>query len=88
MSRVSVLVAAYNAEKWLRQCLDSLLNQTMSDWIAVCADDASTDSTPEILAEYASRDSRIRYVRLQTNSGIAKARNAALALKAVHDASF
>ncbi len=80
MSRVAVLVAAYNAEKWLRQCLDSLLHQTMTDWMAVCADDASTDSTPRILAEYASRDPRIRFVRLQSNSGIAKARNAALAV--------
>ena len=80
MSRVAVLVAAYNAEKWLRQCLDSLLHQTMTDWMAACADDASTDSTPRILAEYASRDPRIRFVRLQSNSGIAKARNAALAV--------
>ena len=80
MSRVAVLVAAYNAEKWLRQCLDSLLHQTMTDWMAVCADDASTDSPPRILAEYASRDPRIRFVRLQSNSGIAKARNAALAV--------
>ena len=80
MSRVAVLVAAYNAEKWLRQCLDSLLHQTMTDWMAVCADDASMDSTPRILAEYASRDPRIRFIRLQSNSGIAKARNAALAV--------
>ena len=49
MSRVTVLVAAYNAEKYLEACLDSLVNQTLKDIQIVCIDDASTDSTPAIL---------------------------------------
>ena len=59
MSRVTVLVAAYNAEKYLEACLDSLVNQTLKDIQIVCIDDASTDSTPAILQKYADKDSRI-----------------------------
>ena len=59
MSRVTVLVAAYNAGKYLAECLDSLVGQTLKDIQIVCIDDASTDSTPEILNRYAAADSRI-----------------------------
>ncbi len=49
MSKVTVLVAAYNAQDYLEECLDSLSAQTLRDIQIVCIDDASTDSTPEIL---------------------------------------
>ena len=75
MSRVTVLVAAYNAQKYLRECLDSLIGQTINDIQIVCIDDASTDSTPVILAEYANKDKRISVLRCNVNSGQAKARN-------------
>lgn len=75
MSRVTVLVAAYNAQKYLGECLDSLLEQTLKDIQIVCIDDASTDNTPDILADYAARDSRIRVLRCGVNSGQAVARN-------------
>ena len=75
MSRVTVLVAAYNAQKYLCECLDSLLAQTIHDIQIVCIDDASTDSTPAILSEYAQRDSRIVVLRCGVNSGQAVARN-------------
>lgn len=75
MSRVTVLVAAYNAQKYLCECLDSLLVQTIHDIQIVCIDDASTDSTPAILSEYAQRDSRIVVLRCGVNSGQAVARN-------------
>ncbi len=75
MSRVTVLVAAYNAQKYLRECLDSLLAQTIHDIQIVCIDDASTDSTPAILSEYAQRDSRVVVLRCGVNSGQAVARN-------------
>ena len=58
MSKVSVLVAVYNAEKYLRECLDSLCRQTLQDIQIVCVDDASNDHSLEILNEYAQRDSR------------------------------
>ena len=75
MSRVTVLVAAYNAEKYLEACLDSLVNQTLKDIQIVCIDDASTDSTPTILQKYADKDSRIQILRRNQNAGQAVARN-------------
>ena len=56
MSKVTILTAAYNAEAYLRPCLDSLLSQTWHDFQVICVDDGSTDSTPQILDEYAARD--------------------------------
>ena len=78
MSKVSVLTAVYNDEKHLRKCLDSLCNQTLKDIQIICIDDGSTDSTPEILNEYSSLDSRIVVIRQEENKGQAIARNAGL----------
>lgn len=75
MSRVTVLVAAYNAEKYLEACLDSLVNQTLKDIQIVCIDDASTDSTLTILQKYAAQDSRIQIRQRKENTGQAVARN-------------
>ncbi len=75
MSRVTVLVAAYNAEKYLEACLDSLVNQTLKDIQIVCIDDASTDSTLTILQKYAAQDSRIQILQRKENTGQAVARN-------------
>ena len=75
MSRVTVLVAAYNAEKYLETCLDSLTAQTLKDIQIVCIDDASTDSTLQILQRYAAKDSRIQILQRSENSGQAVARN-------------
>jgi len=70
MPRVSIIVLAYNIERYIRRCLDSLFNQTLSDIEIVVVEDHSTDNTPAILEEYASRDSRVKIVRHQENSGI------------------
>lgn len=78
MPKVSVLVAAYNAAPFLRQCLDSMLAQTMSDFQVVCVDDASTDDTLSILNDYAARDPRFEVVHLEKNQGQAHARNVGL----------
>ena len=75
MSRVTVLVAAFNAEKYLEACLDSLVNQTLKDIQIVCIDDASTDSTLTILQKYAAQDSRIQILQRKENAGQAVARN-------------
>ena len=75
MSRVTVLVAAYNAEKYLEACLDSLAAQTLKDIQIVCIDDASTDSTLQILQRYAAKDSRIQILQRSENAGQAVARN-------------
>ena len=75
---VTVLVAVYNAEKYLRECLDSLLAQTRHDFQAICVDDGSTDASWDILEEYAHRDKRIETIRLAGNHGQAHARNVGL----------
>lgn len=71
---VSVVVPVYNAERFLGQCLDSLLGQTLSDIELICVDDGSTDGTPAMLASYAKRDARVRVIT-QDNAGPARARN-------------
>ena len=78
MPKVSVLVAVYNAERYLRACLDSLLNQSLQDIEIVCVDDASTDNSLPLLNEYAAKDSRLKVVTLAKNSGISHTRNVAL----------
>lgn len=71
---VSIVVPVYNVESYLRECLDSVLAQTFSDWECICVDDGATDDSPTILAEYAERDSRFRIIR-QSNGGLSAARN-------------
>ena len=78
MPKVSILIAVYNAEKWLRQCLDSLVSQTLTDIQVICVDDASTDDSLAILTDYSQRDQRIEVFPLKENVGLAKARNIAL----------
>lgn len=74
---VSVIVPVYNSSEFLRECVDSVLAQTMGDFEVVCIDDGSTDNSLEILQEYAREDSRIR-VYSQRNSGLGAARNAGM----------
>jgi glycosyltransferase involved in cell wall biosynthesis len=66
---VSIGMPVYNGERFLRQALDSLLSQTYRDFELIISDNASNDSTPAICAEYAARDSRIRYIRQPKNLG-------------------
>ena len=73
----SIIIPVYNVAPYLRECLDSVLAQTFTDWEAICVDDGSTDSSGVILDEYAVRDSRFRVIH-QSNSGVSAARNAAL----------
>lgn len=75
MSKVTVLVAAYNADRYLEECLDSLIRQTLRDIQIVIIDDASTDSTHEISERYSQLDSRICLITESENQGLARARN-------------
>ena len=59
---VSVIIPVYNVEKYLRECLDSVVNQTLRDIEIICVNDGSTDSSLKILEEYASKDSRIKII--------------------------
>ncbi len=76
--KISILVAVYNTERYLRQCLDSLVGQTLEDIQIICIDDCSTDGSPEILRQYADRDKRILLLRTPQNGGQARARNLGL----------
>lgn len=67
--RVSVGLAVYNGEPFLRQAIESILAQTYRDFELILSDNASADRTAEICREYAARDSRIRYHRNPTNIG-------------------
>lgn len=78
MARVSVVIPVYNIEKHLRQCLDSVAGQTLQDLEIICVDDGSTDESPEILADYASKDSRFQIIT-QSNAGPGMARNVGMA---------
>ncbi len=70
----SIIIPVYNVAPYLRECLDSLLIQTFTDWEAICVDDGSTDGSGEILDKYAALDLRIRVFR-QANAGAGNARN-------------
>ena len=72
--RVSVLVPVYNAEPFLRECLDSLAAQTLASIEFICVDDGSTDASSEILSEYALADSRFRIVS-KSNTGYGDSMN-------------
>ena len=72
--RVSVIIPAYNAEPYLRECLDPILQKSEIRFEVICVDDGSTDNTLEILKEYAGKDSRVRYIH-QENAGAGAARN-------------
>ena len=75
--KVSVVIPVYNAGKFLRECLDSILAQDIREIELLCVDDGSTDDSPEMLAQYAADDNRIHLIR-QHNEGAGKARNAGL----------
>lgn len=80
LPQVSVLLPVYNAGRYLREALDSLLAQTLAEFEVVAIDDGSSDSSPAILAEYAARDARVRVVRNEKNMGLAATLNKGLAL--------
>ena len=71
---VSVIIPMYNAQKYLRECLDCLMHQTLKSIEIICVNDGSTDATLSILEEYAKKDGRIRIIS-QKNQGAGIARN-------------
>jgi CDP-glycerol glycerophosphotransferase len=76
--KLSVVVPAYNAERYLARCLDSLLRDGSADIEVVAVDDASPDDSAKLLDEYAAADARLTVVHLDTNRGLGGARNAGL----------
>lgn len=72
--KVSIVIPIYNVEKYLRQCLESVINQTLKDIEIICVNDGSTDSSPDIIAEYAEQDPRIKIIT-KDNSGYGHSMN-------------
>ena len=71
---VSIIIPVYNVEKYLSQCLDSVLNQTYTDIEIICVNDGSNDGSGEILNDYVARDNRIKIINIE-NQGLSNARN-------------
>jgi glycosyltransferase involved in cell wall biosynthesis len=74
MKMISVVVPVYNAEKYLSECIESILNQKYKDIELILVDDGSPDSSGAICDEYAKKDSRVRVIH-KINEGVSKARN-------------
>lgn len=75
--KFSIIISVYNVKNYVKETLDSVINQTLSDIEIICINDGSTDNSGEILNEYAKKDSRIKIID-QENQGLASSRNNAL----------
>ena len=73
MKKVSVIIPIYNSEKYIKECLDSIINQTYKNLEIIIVNDVSTDNSIDIIKQY--KDKRIKIVNLNYNSGVAIARN-------------
>ena len=79
MPKVSIIIPVYNVEKYLKKCLNCIVNQTLTDFEVICINDGSTDNSLEILNEYAKNDKRFIVIS-QENQGQGVARNRCLEL--------
>ena len=70
--KIDILMATYNGEKYLKEQIESILNQTYKNIRLIISDDASKDSTPQILEEYRKKDSRIEIYLNKENRGVVK----------------
>lgn len=75
MPLISIVTAVYNCEQYIAETILSVIDQTISDWELLLVDDASLDSSLEIIQTFARKDSRIKVIALDKNSGAATARN-------------
>lgn len=75
---VSIITPMYNSEKYIRQTIESVLNQTYKEWEMLIIDDCSSDNSANIVNEYVQIDNRIKYIRVKENKGVSNARNVGL----------
>ena len=66
---ISIIIPVYNCQDFLKECLESILRQTYQNFEIICIDDKSSDHSPQILQEYAARDTRIKFIQTETNCG-------------------
>lgn len=76
--KVSIITPIYNCEKFLPKTIECVINQTYTDWEMLLVDDCSPDNSAKIIKKYAKDDNRIKYFKLDKNSGATIARNKAL----------
>ena len=77
---VSIIMPAYNCGDFIGIALNSVINQSYKNWEVIVVDDCSTDNTADVVQEYIKNDNRIKYHKLEKNSGAAVARNKAVDL--------
>lgn len=80
MSLISIITPVFNSEKYIEACLNSVVNQTYNSWEHILVDDCSTDNSATIIRSFAAKDKRIKYIRLEENSGAGIARNRGIRL--------
>ncbi|WIH80310.1 glycosyltransferase family 2 protein [Brachyspira pilosicoli] len=78
MPKVSVVIPIYNVEKYLKKCLDSVINQTLKDIEIICVNDCSSDNSESIIKEYINKDNRVKLISHKENQGLGFARNSGL----------
>ena len=76
--KVSIIIPAYNAEKYIDDCLNSVLNQTYNNLEIIVVDDCSTDNTYNMLKAYSQKDNRIKLYKMEKNGGVSRTRNKAM----------
>lgn len=74
---LSILIPAYNCENYISECIESIINQTFTDFEIIIVDDCSTDNTFNIIKKYALKDKRIKYLTNSTNLGVGVCRKKA-----------
>ena len=77
--KVSIIVPVYKTEQYLKECIDSILSQTFTEFELILVDDCSPDNCPQICEEYAEHETRIKVIHNKTNQGLVKTRQAGLA---------
>ena len=78
MTKISIVIPIYNVEKYLRVCLDSVINQTYKNLEIICVDDCGNDNSIKIVNEYIKKDNRIKLIQHSSNRGLGPARNTGL----------
>ena len=76
--KVSIITPSWNSEKYIKKTIESVQNQTYSNWEMIIVDDCSSDNTVKIVQEISKKDSRVHILEQRTNGGAAKARNRSL----------
>lgn len=88
MPTISIIMPAFNAEKFINKAIGSVVDQSFADWELIIVDDCSTDDTYLIMEKFAQADARIKLLRLEGNAGAAVARNAGIQQARGHYIAF